>query len=108
LAAGSIYEEEAASMTEKKKTPGTMVGAGWRRQPTVPADWKSVDASAIHDLVCAITAMGGAIRLGYTRDGGAYAIGLYGLEANPYTEYIRPDEPVDQIIARLAVDIGNR
>ena len=90
------------------KTTLPTMGIGWKRQPTVPADWASVDASAICSVIHAITAMGGAIRFGYTRDGGAYAIGLYGLEAQPITEYIRPDEPINEILTRLALDISNR
>lgn len=35
---------------------------------------------------------GGAIRLGLTRDGGALAVGIYGLGNEPSTEYLRPSD----------------
>lgn len=39
---------------------------------------------------------GGAIRLGLTRDGGALAVGIYGLGGDPTTEYLRPsDDPTE-------------
>lgn len=38
-----------------------------------------------------ILAAGGALRVGVTRDGGAWAFGVYGL-GEPYTEYVRPGE----------------
>lgn len=37
-------------------------------------------------------AEGGAIRLGLTRDGGALAVGIYGLGGEPTTEYLRPSD----------------
>lgn len=39
---------------------------------------------------------GGAIRLGLTRDGGALAVGIYGLGSEPSTEYIRPTDDIGQ------------
>ena len=41
--------------------------------------------------------VGGAIRFGYTRDGGAYAVGLY-YGGETCTEYIRPGEDVEQAL----------
>lgn len=38
---------------------------------------------------------GGAIRLGLTRDGGALAVGIYGLGGEPTTEYLRPSDDAD-------------
>lgn len=70
-------------------------------QPT-RADWSTVDMAQLHETVVRVTGGGGAIRLGYTADGGAYAIGVYGDGSEPYTEYVRPGEDLDAILA----DIG--
>jgi len=59
-----------------------------------PADWASVNAELLRRAIAAVGARGGAIRFGYTRDGGAYAVGLLG-DGDPYTEYLRPSDDID-------------
>lgn len=59
--------------------------------PVVCADWANVTPELLGKLVTAVTSRGGAIRFGYTRDGGAYAVGLY-YGSESHTEYIRPGE----------------
>jgi len=71
-----------------------------RRGHSEPADWALASGEAIVKLVCAVSARGGAVRFGYTSDGGAYAIGIYG-DGEPYTEYIRPSEDVDEVLAEM-------
>jgi len=66
------------------------------------ADWCNVDAKLLVQLVCMVTSRGGAIRFGYTRDGGAYAVGLY-YGGDHTTEYVRPSEDIS---ARLLDFIG--
>ncbi len=68
------------------------------------ADWRSVDGEAIRDCICAAGMVNGAVRFGYTRDGGAYAIGLYGLGDQPFTTYVRPGENVDAVLREIAED----
>ena len=41
------------------------------------ADWDGADPTKVLRLVCVVGLQGGAVRYGYTRDGGAYSIGLY-------------------------------
>lgn len=41
------------------------------------ADFMGADAALLQRAIAAVTFAGGAIRFGYTRDGGAYAIGVY-------------------------------
>jgi len=65
------------------------------------ANWATVDGSTIHSTICKVTAAGGALRFGYTLDGGAYALGIYGDGAAPYTEYIRPSEDIERILSEL-------
>lgn len=65
------------------------------------ADWGTVSADLLSKVVEAYTRRDRAIRFGYTPDGGAYAIGIYGVESKPYTEYIRPSEDVEQYLQFL-------
>jgi len=63
------------------------------------ADWASAAPAKLLDLISTVTSRGGAVRIGYTRDGGAYALGLYyGGEAT--TEYCRPSESLDEFLDR--------
>lgn len=55
-------------------------------------DLISEDGQKIIEVLDEITEMGGAIRIGRTRDGGALAIGVYGDGGEPYTDYLRPGE----------------
>lgn len=65
-----------------------------------PADWATQRADVILALITAVSTTGGAVRFGYTRDGGAYAVGFYG-DGEPYTEYIRPNEDVDAALLAM-------
>lgn len=69
------------------------------------ADYATIDAIALLQAISAVCARGCAIRLGYTRDGGAYAIGIVG-DGEPYTEYVRPTEDVALYLRSLAEDFG--
>lgn len=63
----------------------------------------------VEDLNCpelmyalrAIIGAGGALRVGTTRDGGAWAFGIYGDGGDPYTDYLRPAEGVAEYLADL-------
>lgn len=72
-----------------------------RRVETQVADWAKVDSREIQDAIAAVAQCGGALRFGYTRDGGAYAVGVYGA-GDPYTEYIRPGEDVEAYLRTIA------
>ena len=65
------------------------------------ADWASVDPTKIVRAIAAISRAGGAIRFGYTRDGGAYALGIMG-DGEPYTEYLRPTDDIGEYLDVLA------
>jgi hypothetical protein len=64
------------------------------------ADWGSVDAKKLVHLIETASRKGGALRLGYTRDGGAYAIGVYA-GPNYFTDYVRPEEDIDEYLELL-------
>lgn len=84
---------------QKKQTSGRK----FRRETedSNPANWATVDAMAVLQCISRVAAGGGAIRFGYTVDGGAYALGIYGDGAQPYTEYVRPSEDIERILAEL-------
>ncbi len=86
----------------KKDSNGNPIGTsrGLRRSSSGTADWVSADAATLHRAVATATNAGGALRFGYTRDGGAYNVGIYG-DGEPYTEYIRPDEDIDQVLRSI-------
>jgi hypothetical protein len=67
------------------------------------ADWSGVDGSVLAKAVAAVARHGGAIRLGYTRDGGAYAVGIYG-DGEPFTEYIPPSEDLTAYLKGVIED----
>lgn len=83
---------EARVSTFRKPRAGTQVGN--------VADWGSVDAKILVRAIEVASRKGGALRLGYTRDGGAYAVGVYA-GSNYFTDYIRPTEDVDQYLTDL-------
>lgn len=74
------------------------------------ADWTRVDAGNLMDTIGTVAACGGALRLGYTRDGGAYAVGVYG-DGEPYTLYFGPHDDIDAALRDIragfnAADMG--
>lgn len=71
-----------------------------------PVDWHGVSAENVHRVISAVTAKQCAVRFGYTMDGGAYAIGILG-DGDPYTEYVRPSEDIEQHLRGLAEDFEN-
>lgn len=48
-----------------------------------------------------LTRWGCAIRFGKTRDGGAYAVGIYGVDKEPYTEFLPPGEDPVELLQEL-------
>lgn len=64
------------------------------------ADWAGADGDLMHELVNLIAATGGAVRFGYTRDGGAYSIGLY-LGDDSKTYYCNEKDGVNEYLKDL-------
>lgn len=84
----------------RTKKKGSENGSKRKRKSDDVADWRGVDTERLAHAIATITIAGGAVRFGYTADGGAYSIGLYG-DGEPYTEYVRPAEDIDAYIADL-------
>lgn len=60
-------------------------------------DWAGADHELLVRLVVTAADRGGAVRFGYTRDGGAYALGLY-FGTETATKYCRPQEDLDDFL----------
>lgn len=93
------------SITKKKIEEKRAQTSGRRFRPSNKvvgvADWASVDAEKLKSTIATVALAGGALRLGYTADGGAYAIGIYGDGPEAYTEYVRPSENLDAFLADI-------
>lgn len=89
---------------EKKDAKKAANGASKRVQSgnsTSTADWATADPRWLAACIAIVAGQGGALRFGYTSDGGAYAVGVYGDGDKPYTDYIRPHEDIDDYLRSL-------
>ena len=69
------------------------------------ANYLAIDAAQLQYTIALVADAGGALRLGYTRDGGAFAIGVYG-DGEPYTEYLRPSDDIETYLRELCDAFG--
>jgi len=92
------FREQDESRSRRRKARGSQQ----------KADWTSIDGGTLQAVIAAVTSNGGAIRFGYTRDGGGYAVGILG-DGDPYTEYLRPSDDVtgylEEIISEWSDEI---
>lgn len=65
------------------------------------ASWSEVSAANVLELIQAASNAGGAIRFGVSRDGGAYALGIYGDGPEVYSLYSGSLEGIELHIANL-------
>lgn len=70
---------DARSNGGKKKHGRLGIGAAYPAMGNAMAraDWKQCDSAAIGDLVAYVADLGGAVLLGYSRDGGAYRVVIF-------------------------------
>jgi hypothetical protein len=88
-------------MDQSKKSqrkPGT--SRGLRGGTGAICDWGTADAGLLVHAIERASFTGGALRLGYSRDGGAYAVGIYG-DGEPYTEYCKASEDLDNFLGMI-------
>lgn len=78
-------------------------GRGLGRGHRGIADYESADAGLLKRAIVCAAGTGGALHFGYTSDGGAYAIRIYG-DGSPYTEYVSPHQELD-ITLQLIIDL---
>lgn len=67
-----------------------------------PVVIEQVDAEVLFKALFEVLEKDGAIRIGRTRDRGAWAIGIYGDGPAPYTEYVRGNEDINDYFGGLA------
>jgi hypothetical protein len=68
------------------------------------ADWSFCDAELLQKAISKAGFKHCALRFGYSRDGGAYAIGVYA-GVDYFTDYIRPGEDIDQYLRDLILSL---
>lgn len=64
------------------------------------ADWTNAEPTLVVQAIAIVAYHGGALRFGYTRDGGAYCIGILG-DGEPYNEYTKPNEDINTALSDL-------
>lgn len=72
-----------------------------RQDTREPVQTTSIAWEALHYCLNRVIAAGGALRIGATRDRGAWAIGIYGDGGDPYTEFVRPAEDINEYLTNL-------
>lgn len=70
------------------------------RQHRAAVDMAALPMELLLQVLEAAVAIGGAVRIGVSRDGGAYAFGIYG-DGEPYTEYVGASESVEEYLTNL-------
>jgi len=89
-------ENKRQSRRDKAKA-----GRSKRAASVGTCDLRTQDWVAIAALIVAFAENGGAVRIGYTRDGGALALGCY-LDEDYATEYVRPSEDFTGALIEIA------
>jgi len=67
------------------------------------ADWNEANPALLSRAVACVTELGFAVRLGYTRDGGAFSFAVIS-DAKLPTKYIRPTEGIDEFLQTVIED----
>ena len=75
---------------------------GNNEKVTGRADWRTVNNTAIVAVIQAAAEVGGALRFGASRDGGAFALGVYGDGPDVYTLYAGSAEEMEEHITHLS------
>jgi len=72
----------------------------FQQKLTRSADYVSVDAELLRSAIASAAHAGGALRFGYSRDGGVYAVGVLG-DGDPYTLWCKDAEELDITLTNL-------
>lgn len=82
------------------QTGKSLFGAKAKPDSGIGFDWGTTDAERLQRLIGLITGRGGAVRFGYSRDGGAGSIGVYYGDSRD-TLYIRPSDDLEDTLALI-------
>ena len=67
------------------------------------ADYANVSPESLHAAITSVTSADCAIQFGYTKDGSTFVIRIVG-DGEPYNEFVRPSENMDEYLTALAAD----
>lgn len=90
----------AQDLTQGRKRHGR-VGGSRSSGRAERVKWSDADAKLVVQAIEAACSTGGCLRFGTTRDGGAYAVGVYDGD-EVFTDYTRPEEDIDGYLMDLA------
>lgn len=71
------------------------------------ADYANVGAQSLHTAITAVTSADCAIQFGYTKDGSTFVVRIVG-DGDPYNEFVRPSEDMDEYLRALAADYSKQ
>lgn len=97
---GKSDEQIARESDKRIKRDASKALPQTSRKGSAVADWNNADPAHVLRLVCVVALAGGAVRYGYTRDGGAYSIGLY-LGEDSKTYYCNDAEGINDQLQEL-------
>lgn len=69
------------------------------------ADYANVSPDALHHAIESVTSADCAIQFGYTKDGSTFVVRIVG-DGEPYNEFVRPSENMDEYLNALAADFS--
>ncbi len=105
----AIHDPAKGSGTSKKKSRGTVrnpsrLEAFSKGSGGGLADWGSCDCNWVQAVVVRITAMGGAVTFGLSRDNGAHSLSLM-LDGHRETLWFNGDADLNDELQRVVVTL---
>lgn len=98
---GQMDDAAISRKNKNRRSAGVEAQRGVRsRRERVVANWEASDGDILRSVIELVSDHDGALRLGRSRDGGSYAIGIYG-DGEPYTEYIPATEDINAYLSEL-------
>jgi hypothetical protein len=105
----AFIEEREAGRLQRLEAIRALASGG-KATPVSRVSWKSCDHRVLLRLLDDAIGAGGCVRLGATRDGGAWSIGVY-CGDEYFTQYVREEGQLDGTLEDLSLyftDAGNR
>lgn len=99
------YGEQNGKEPKKAQLSGLAARRAARLGGNGQANYATATPGWLAAVIVAVTAQGGAIRFGYSRDGGVYAIGVY-FEGEQEKFYVKQSEGIDQWCEELYNDLA--